>query len=229
MMGPTTTERSLALISTALLVGYLSKAAALGFSAGVLPGPFQAYLIAQAARHGWRRAAVVTLAPLITDGPIVLVVVLLLSRLPYWSLDVLKLVGGLFVLYLAWGIWRAFRSALAGESQAMTSPGSGVSFLRAVTINLLSPVVYLFWATVSGPLFLEGWTRNPLLGAAFLLCFYGTMIGISQVLIVLVSGVRRWKPGITHWMLGLSALMMTVLAGAQVWNGVSALAQALGA
>lgn len=207
----------------------MSKAAALGFSAGVLPGPFQAYLIAQAARHGWRRAAVAALAPLITDGPIVLVVVLLLSRLPNWSLDVLQLVGGLFVLYLAWGVWRSFRSELAGKAQTAAAPGSGVSLLRAVTINFLSPVVYLFWATVSGPLFLEGWTRTPLLGAAFLLCFYGTMIGISQVLIALVSGVRRWKPVATHWMLGLSALMMTVLAGAQVWAGVSALAQALGA
>jgi threonine/homoserine/homoserine lactone efflux protein len=210
-----------------LLVGYLSKAAALGFSAGVMPGPFQAYLIAQAARHGWRRAAVVALAPLITDGPIVLVVVFLLSRLPYWSMDLLRLVGGLFVLYLAWGIWRAFRSELAGEAHVLAAPGSEVSFLRAATINFLSPVVYIYWGTVSGPLFLEGWTRTPLLGGAFLLCFYSALIGISQVLIALVSGVRKWNPGITRWMLGLSALMMTVLAGTQVWAGVSALAQAL--
>ena len=199
----------------------------MGFSAGVLPGPFQAYLLSQAVRHGWRRAAIAALAPLITDGPIVLVVVLLLSRLPGWSLDVLQVVGGLFVLYLAWGIWRAWRSAMSGQAQAQPPADARLSLLRAATINFLSPVVYLFWATVSGPLFLEGWERTPLLGVAFLIAFYGTMIGISQVLIALVSGVQRWKPGTTRWLLGLSAAMMTILAGSQVWAGASALMHGL--
>ncbi len=35
---------------------YIVQGFTLGFSAGATPGPFHAYLLAQATRNGWRRA-----------------------------------------------------------------------------------------------------------------------------------------------------------------------------
>jgi threonine/homoserine/homoserine lactone efflux protein len=49
-------------------------------------------------------------SPLLSDGPIVLVTVLALSRLPAWFTQWLRVAGGLFVLYLAFSAFRTWRS-----------------------------------------------------------------------------------------------------------------------
>lgn len=200
---------------------YLLKALVLGFSAGVMPGSFQAYLISQAVRRGWRRAAPLTLAPLLSDGPVIVVVLLLLSRLPPWSLEGLQLVGGLFVIYLGLEAWRAARAA---TDSVPTMPSAGaLTLLRAATVNLLNPVVYVFWSTVSGPLLLEGWSRSPVLGIGFLCVFYTTMIVVSQVVIAVVSGVSNLRPAVARWMLIASAILLAALGLLQALAGLRSL------
>ena len=169
------------------LMTYLLKAAALGFSAAAMPGTSQAYLINQAARHGWRRAAVVSLAPLLSDGPIVLVAVLVLSAVPAWAMPVLQIVGACFIFYLA---YRAICGLLASESDVNVRRGAP-SLLAAVTINLLNPVVYLYWSMVSGPIFVQGWRMSPGWGLGFLACFYGIMVLTSNGIILLVYGLQQ--------------------------------------
>jgi hypothetical protein len=54
----------------------------LGFAAGAQPGPFQTYLISQTLSQGWRRAWIAAFGPLLSDGPIVALVLLVLSQIP---------------------------------------------------------------------------------------------------------------------------------------------------
>ena len=56
-------------------------------------------------------------APLLSDIPIVALVLLLLTRIPPLWLDVLRVAGGAFLLYLAARACRAFR----GYRQGITS------------------------------------------------------------------------------------------------------------
>lgn len=194
----------------------------LGFSACIMPGVFQTYLIAETLRRGWRRGLLVALGPLVSDGPVILVVVLLLSRLPGWTLSALQAVGGLYVLYLAWRAWGVARAATA------QAPGQPVddqrrSLVQAATINLLNPNVYLFWATVSGPLLAEGWRTSPGLAVGFLAVFYGALFGTELALVALVSGVRGLKPGLTRWLLAASAVLMAALGVAQGVAGIRGL------
>ena len=49
------------------------------------------------------------MAPLVSDLPIVLLALLLLEHLPPLFLRGVSLVGGLFVLYLAWGMWGRYQ------------------------------------------------------------------------------------------------------------------------
>jgi len=56
-----------------LLIG-----ASLGVSAGAAPGPLQAYLLNQTTQHGWRRALPAVLAPLLSDIPIILLMLFIL-------------------------------------------------------------------------------------------------------------------------------------------------------
>jgi len=51
-------------------------------SAGLQPGPLQAFFLAKVAEQGWRRTLPAAFAPLISDGPIALVSILLLNILP---------------------------------------------------------------------------------------------------------------------------------------------------
>ena len=80
------------------MLPFLLQGLTLGFAAGAQPGPFQTYLISQTLSQGWRRTWIAAFAPLISDGPIVALALLVLSQVPDWFQRVLQIVGGLFVL-----------------------------------------------------------------------------------------------------------------------------------
>ncbi len=61
---------------------------------------------------------------------------------------------------------------------------------RSVLINLLSPGPYIFWGTVNGPLLVEGLRRRSSHGAAFLIAFYGTFMGVLLALIAVFNRVQ---------------------------------------
>lgn len=65
----------------------------LGLYAAVIPGPLQAFLLSQTLRVGWKRTLPAALSPLLSDGPIILLFLLLLSQAPGWVLKILQGVG----------------------------------------------------------------------------------------------------------------------------------------
>jgi len=203
---------------------YYWQAVVLGFSAAAMPGPFQAYLIETAARRGHRAAALAALAPLLSDGPIILIATLLLSRLPIWTLPVLRVVGGAYVLYLALVAYLTLRNLLPrfDDDPPLASPTSA-SALQAATINLLSPGVYLYWATVSGPLLVEGWRAHPLTGVAFLALFYGVMLLASQALVLGATRLAAASRLLTRIVQIGSALLMWLFAESYLWQGLTEL------
>jgi hypothetical protein len=83
------------------MLTYLILGMTFAFAAAVQPGPLQTYLISQTLSHGWRRTLPAAFSPLISDGPVILVTLLVLSRMPVWMAQSLRLAGGVFVLYLA--------------------------------------------------------------------------------------------------------------------------------
>ena len=91
------------------MIPYLLLGATFAFSAAAQPGPFQAYLVSSTMTSGWRRTMPAAFAPLLSDIPIVALVLLLLARIPPLWLDVLRVAGGAFLLYLSVRAVRAFR------------------------------------------------------------------------------------------------------------------------
>ena len=92
-----------------MLSTYLISAATIGFSAGVTPGPLQAVFLAYAVKGGWKQALPAAFAPLVTDGPVILLVLLVLKNLPPAFLRALQIGGAAFLLYLAWDAFNAYR------------------------------------------------------------------------------------------------------------------------
>jgi threonine/homoserine/homoserine lactone efflux protein len=82
---------------------YIVQGIVYGFAAAVQPGPFQTYLISQTLTKGWQKTLPAALAPLVSDGPIIALCLLVLSQVPLWLERLLNIIGGLFILYLAYG------------------------------------------------------------------------------------------------------------------------------
>jgi threonine/homoserine/homoserine lactone efflux protein len=191
-----------------------------GFAAAVQPGPFQTFLITQTINHGWKRTLPAALAPLLSDGPILVLVLLILARVPDLAIQVLRLAGGAFVLYLAVG---AFNSWRRFESRQVAPPAGTRSVFKAAFVNLLSPNPYLFWSLVGGPLFLSAWRNTPLAAILLLLGFYLTMIGINAGIVLLIGGSGKLGPKFNRTLLGISALALFGMGIYQIWLGLMGL------
>jgi threonine/homoserine/homoserine lactone efflux protein len=161
-----------------------------------MPGPFQAYLLSQALKNGWKRTLPAALAPLVTDGPIIALVLLVLTQMPQYFLDIIRIVGGLFILYLARGLFLELRHAAPIASPSDNAARQ--SFINAAVMNVLNPNPYIFWGVVSGPILLSGWREAPGLGISFLLGFYGTMVCGLAVLIMAFSTAGSMNPKINR-------------------------------
>lgn len=189
---------------TALTSGML-----LGLSCGLAPGPLLALLLAQTMRHGAREGCKVAVVPLLTDAPIILAALVLAGEAARWrgALGILSMVGGLFVLYLAWDTFRPVRFE-AGEAEVGPR-----SYLKGVLVNLLSPHPWLFWMTIGAASLAraraDGWGGV----LAFLAMFYGFLVG-SKVLVALVSGrSRAFLSGpVYRWVLRFFGLLLAGFA-----------------
>lgn len=199
------------------MLTFLLQGLTLGFAAGAQPGPFQTYLISQTLSQGWRRAWIAAFAPLISDGPIVALALLVLSQVPDWFQRVLQIVGGLFVLYLAWGAYQAWK-AFSPDTEA---PQDGPrSLLRAALMNALSPGPYLFWSLVIGPLIITAWRENPANAVFIVLAFYFAMIGLNFTIILLFGQAARFGNRVRKAMLGFSVLALVGFGSYQLWQGI---------
>ena len=202
---------------------YLLQGLLLGATAAAQPGAFQAFLLSLLAREGWRRTLPATLAPLISDGPILVLVLLVLTQLPPWLLSSLQVAGGLFLLYLALGTWRTFRrgaAADAGEPVAIEGDIK-TNILKAALMNLLNPAPYIFWATVAGPILIDAWRINPTFGLAFLLSFYGALIGGGVLFVLVFAGAGKVEPRVNRVLGAVSTVGLFGFGLYQLFAGLS--------
>jgi len=194
-------------------------AASYGFAAAVQPGQLQAYLISRAVAHGWRRTLPAVLAPLLSDVPVIVLVFLALTRLPPLFLTLLRLAGGAFLMYLAYGALKAGREG--GRSMEAPAPAHR-TFLEAVAVNLLNPNPYLGWALVLGPLVLQAWTASAASGIAVLAAFYLTLVAGSSAIVVLFALARSLGPRVAAWLVRASAVALAAFGAWQLWAGLAA-------
>ncbi len=197
---------------------YIVQGIGYGFAAAVQPGPFQTYLISQTLTKGWQRTLPACLAPLLSDGPILALCLLVLSQVPAWLQRFLYIAGGLFVLYLAYSAYKSWKSFDAGIPSVET--GIQQSVLKAALVNMLNPNPYIFWSLVTGPILLSGWRETPVHGLGFLAGFYGIMILSLCVIVLVFSSARQLGPMVNRTLLGISAVALFCFGLYQLWKGL---------
>jgi len=205
---------------------YLIFAITYSFAVTVQPGPLLTYIISRALAQGWRRTLPAAFAPVLSDAPIIVVVLLILSRMPAGWEHYLQIAGGAFLLYLAVQAARAFRRIPGGQKEKVSSGMK--SLFSAAGVNLLNPGPYLGWSLVMGPLLLEAWREAPALGIAVVISFYGTMALILAGIIVLFSSARRLGPRVNRVLVAASALALACFAVYELWQGIRGLSLGTG-
>ncbi len=185
---------------------YLILGLTYGFAAAIQPGPLLTYLISRTLTVGWRRTLPAVFSPLITDGPIALLTLAVLSAVPESLLLWLRFLGGAFLIYLAREAWRGWRRFDVAKEAPVSAAGQGV--LRAALVNLLNPNPYLGWSLVLGPLLLKGWKEAPAGAVALVAGFYAAMIGTMVGSILLFQAAGRIGPRVNRALIGLSAVAL---------------------
>jgi threonine/homoserine/homoserine lactone efflux protein len=207
------------------MTAYVLLAVTYAFAAAVQPGPFQTYLISSTLAHGWRRTLPAVFAPILSDIPSILLALLVLTRVPPFVVNLLRLCGGLFLLYLAAGAFAAFRRYRAPQLDRPAQTTRTV--LNAAGVNLLNPNPYLAWSLILGPLLLQAWRASPAYAIALLASFYATMITSTAVMLVPFAGARALGPTVGRAMVGASALALAVFGLYQSWAGGASLVHGL--
>ena len=207
---------------------YFLEGIALGFGSGITPGPMLALVLAASLRSGFRAGAVVALAPLVTDLPIILLCLTVLGRLPPPAIAVVSIAGG---AVLAWFAYEAARDAGTVSLDALRDDAAhaddvGHSLRRGVVVNLLNPAPWLFWMSVGGPLLRDAWSHGGLIAASFIVPFYLLLVG-TKVAVAWAAGTGRSRLGDRGYRILLSgaAALLGMLALLLLRNGVTALMQ----
>ncbi len=198
------------------MLQYLLLGGGLGLAAGLQPGPMLAFLLTRAAAAGWRRTLPACLAPLISDGPIALVSLLLLSRLGPSFQIVLQAAGGVLLLCFAAVAFRQWRRPAVSASGA---PAPRTLF-EAALVNVLNPNPYLGWSLVLGPIVVAAWRESRVHAIALIVSLYATVCGTMAVFVFLVGATGEVGPRSRRTLVLVGAALLALL-------GVFLLASAL--
>jgi len=196
---------------------YLFQGILFGLAAAAQPGPLQTYIISQSLTKGWKKSLPAAFAPLVSDGPIIALCLLVLSQVPEWFQKFLYIAGGLFVLYLAYGAYKSWKNFISSAQN--TEAGIQQSVLKTALVNVLSPGPYIFWSLITGPILIAGWRETPIFGIIFLLGFYSTFILLLMLIIVVFGAMRNLGEKVQRALLGISALALFCFGLYQIWLG----------
>lgn len=200
------------------MLNYLIFGITYGFIAAVQPGPLQTFLISQVIKKGWRSTLPASFSPIISDVPIFILIMFLLTNVPQYFIIILRILGGLFLFYLSYKAFISWKTY--NTEREIEKPDSSKTLVSAVTVNLLNPNPYLGWSLIMGPVFLEGWNIQPIYGLSVVISFYLTLVVFLSIIIILFSTARQLGPKVSKLFIGLSALALFLFAVYQLIVGL---------
>lgn len=165
---------------------FLSLGLLMGLVAGLTPGPLLTLVIAQSLQYGIAAGVKVALAPVMTDAPIIFLMLLLVGQLSGFTsiIGLLSIVGSGYVFYMA------YDTAKPKQPLTQRSQDKARSISKGVLSNVLSPHPYVFWLTVGAPTIIQANSVNRLAPLLFIVGFYLPLAG-SKILLAIVLGKYR--------------------------------------
>jgi threonine/homoserine/homoserine lactone efflux protein len=180
--------------------------------------PFKVFVFSQALQQGWRRSLPLALVPLLADIPVILLLWVALRQLPAWSVDLLRMTGGLFYVYLAYSVVRKARQPVR-ENVLANAPHR--TFGQAITAVWVSPQIYINWSIIGIPALLGYAAQSPWHMVAFLLGFYLLWVGGLALQIMLVGQAGKISPHANTYIVGIAAFLLVGFGLYQFWLGIT--------
>jgi threonine/homoserine/homoserine lactone efflux protein len=173
------------------MIEFLSAGMLLGLAAGIAPGPLLVLVISETLKHNIKAGIKVSIAPLVTDVPIILLSLLILSRLANFKpvLACISIFGGLFILYLSYESLKT-----RGVELNLAAVGAG-AFKKGVITNALNPHPYVFYMTVGAPIIFKGINQSFLAVLSFVGTFLLFLVGCKVILAMVVGRSRGFLKG----------------------------------
>jgi threonine/homoserine/homoserine lactone efflux protein len=199
-------------------VEYILIGGGFAFAAAAQPGPLQAFLLSRVAAAGWRRTLPAAFAPVISDGPIALLMLTLLHHVARGFESFLRGAGGVVLLYFAVRTFLEWRRTKAGFT--LDEQSSPRTLLQAVAVNIVNPGPYIGWSLVLGPVALQAWAEAPIKAVMLIASFYVVMV-VSLALFILLLGTTSFMGARVRRALLLAAAV--VLAGLALYSFISIL------
>jgi len=97
------------------------------------------------------------------------------------------------------------------------------TLLKGMTVNLLNPGPYIYWGTITGPLFLEALNDSLGAGILFLLAFYGVFLGLMTMFVFIFDRLRGVDPRLTTGLRYFSLVILAYLGTQLILHGVDSL------
>lgn len=202
------------------MIHYLTIGTVLGLSAGFAPGPLLTLVISETLQHDIKSGIKVALAPIITDLPIIILTLFILSKLSNFHgiLGVISLTGGLFILFMGYKSLRT-KGVKINLDEIKTK-----SLAKGVLANALSPHPYLFWFSVGAPTMTKAMSQNISAPLAFIISFYVFLVGSKIVLAILIGKSKSLLNGSAYiFTMRFLGLVLCVLAIVLFHDGLTLL------
>jgi threonine/homoserine/homoserine lactone efflux protein len=173
------------------MIHYATIGTVLGLSAGFAPGPLLALVISETLQHDVTSGVKVALAPIITDVPIIILTLFVVSELSnfHTALGIISFMGGSVILFMGFDSIRT--KGVEINFQGIRPK----SLTKGLLANALSPHPYLFWLTVGAPIMIEAIRQDISAALVFIMSFYIFLVGSKIVLALLVAKSKHFLSG----------------------------------
>lgn len=163
------------------LIEFLAMGAFLGLAAGVSPGPLLAVTISETLQHGKWEGIKVAVSPLITDLPIILAVLFVLSHLTGYNsvIGIIAFFGAAYLLY------SGMESLKIKKGDFELNVEKKDALKKGVIVNFGNPHPYIFWLSIGGPIIYKSFSIHVWATILFITGFYILLVG-SKVTVTLI-------------------------------------------
>jgi len=202
------------------MIHFLTIGIVLGLSAGFAPGPLLTLVISETLQHDIKSGVKVALAPIITDLPIIILTLFILSKLSNFHniLGIISMTGGLFILFMG------YKSLRTKGVKINLDEIKSKSLTKGVLANVLSPHPYLFWFSVGAPTMTKAMSLNISALMAFIISFYVFLVGSKIVLAILIGKSKFLLSGKAYiFTMRFLGLVLCVLATVLFRDGLKLL------
>ncbi len=168
------------------IVEFLGLGVFLGLAAGISPGPLLAITISETLQHGKWEGIKVAISPLITDLPIILSVLFILSHLisSNFVIGIIAFLGASYLIYSGVKSLKIEKERFEFESEKKDALKKGI------IVNFGNPHPYIFWLSIGGPIIFKSLNTHISATILFIFGFYSLLVG-SKVIVALI--VERSK------------------------------------